>query len=88
VRACHVEADQGDFKVTLATFARKVDQAAIDRILSDDPDKYMPPDSANGEPASQRVLAIRSSARRSSGCGSRQEPRRLVLSPRDKVTRE
>lgn len=53
--ACHVESDQGDFKVTLATFARKVEQTAIDRILSDDPDKYMPPDSAEGKPASQRV---------------------------------
>lgn len=51
---CHVDAALGNFKVGPLDFADKVDQKVVDRILSSDPAKTMPPIEAGGKLASQR----------------------------------
>jgi mono/diheme cytochrome c family protein len=51
---CHVDASLGGFQVGPLDFADKVDKKVIDRILSTDPTKTMPPLEAGGKLAAQR----------------------------------
>jgi mono/diheme cytochrome c family protein len=60
---CHVQGGLGGFHTGPLDFADKVGQKAVDRILSTDPSKSMPPVSAGGKLASARgpddpVLAL------------------------------
>ncbi len=51
---CHVDASYGNFSVSSASFAQKVNQSVVDLITSNDPAVYMPPSNAGFPPYSQR----------------------------------
>jgi mono/diheme cytochrome c family protein len=52
---CHVDNALGDFQVSLLTFSSTVTAEALERITSDDPERYMPPAGAGGAPFSKRT---------------------------------
>jgi mono/diheme cytochrome c family protein len=51
---CHVDNSLGGFHVSLATFPSVVTSKALERISSDEPDFYMPPEGSGGKPFSER----------------------------------
>jgi mono/diheme cytochrome c family protein len=52
---CHVDAGLGGLQVSLETFPLRIDGAAIDRIVTNDPAKVMPPLSAGGKVYADRA---------------------------------
>jgi mono/diheme cytochrome c family protein len=52
--ACHVDNTLGGFHVSAQSFTTVVSQAAYDRMTSDDPGFFMPPQGSNAKPFSTR----------------------------------
>lgn len=53
--ACHAEQSLGGFHVTAEDFATKVDMEAFNRVTSDDPAYFMPPQGGGGKAFSTRT---------------------------------